>query len=134
MDAQKSERYKQFKLKLQKTKISVCNKKREKHFRHFDPKWTKCVDIVYQCNSWHKLHGEQEKKKERNRERKEVSLLIAVLIIQLIVERDKLPSRNCFDSSGGEMANDSILTSLISWISFSTSAFRWLNWSSTSLT
>ena len=45
-----------------------------------------------------------------------------------------LPSRNCFDSSGGEIANDSMFASLISLISFSTSALRWLIWSSTSFT
>ncbi len=44
------------------------------------------------------------------------------------------PSKNCFDSSGGEMASDSMLASLISRISFSTSALRWLICSSTSFT
>ena len=45
-----------------------------------------------------------------------------------------LPSRNCFDSSGGDIANDSIFASRISLISCSTSDFLALIWSSTSFT
>lgn len=62
--------------------------------------------IDYLCNSSDMLHGT-------------IELDLVKMVLYLF-----LPSTNCFDSSGGDIANDSMLASLISLISFSTSAFR----------